>query len=369
MSAAGQVGEPLSASDPPQVGPYEILRRLGAGAMGRVYLGRTGDGQLAAVKIVRSDHADAPDFRRRFGRELDVIRRVGGERVARVLDADAEAEQPWIATEWINGPSLQDYVSRRGALTSDWIRALAGGVAEALWVIHDAGVIHRDLKPANVLLTVDGPKVVDFGVAHAADATALTPEQADGQGAAVPASDVFSLGSLLAFAATGGHAFSEGQADVAVHQVMHREPNLDGVAEEDPELRQLIEDCLQKDPSARPTPARIIDVCHESAAETAADGLWARELADFVSAGPMPGHGPGPALTERPRSRRRSGRKAGILIGIAIVILGLLGAALAEASGGDGAHGEKPPTTGASPGSGAAFALGGFGDVAWHTLD
>ncbi|MEY9904215.1 serine/threonine protein kinase [Catenulispora sp. MAP12-49] len=254
-----------------RIGPYLLVTQLGAGAMGRVFLGTDAAGRQAAVKVVRSDLADIPAFRKRFSRELQVAERVHSPRIAGIYNAETDGMRPWLATEYVPGPTLQDAVEQGGGFDSARLRALASAIAEALVVIHAADVVHRDLKPANVLLGPDGPKVIDFGVARALDASLLTntgqtlgtpaymsPEQADGR-SVESASDVFALGSLLVFAASGRLAFGDGPPLAILHRVVNNEPDLSGVAEDDEELRGIIEGCLAKEPTDRPTPQQITE--------------------------------------------------------------------------------------------------------------
>ncbi|WP_380558131.1 protein kinase domain-containing protein [Streptacidiphilus alkalitolerans] len=258
----------LEADDPQQVGGYRLLARLGAGGMGRVYLARSRGGRRVALKVIRAELADDPDFRARFAREVASARAVGGAFTVAVLDADAQAETPWLATEYVAGPSLSEAVREHGPLPADSVRALAAGLAEALVAIHRAGVIHRDLKPSNVLLASDGPRVIDFGISRAVEATELTrtgvivgspgfmsPEQIEGH-QVTPATDVFSLGAVLAFAASGAGPFGEGSAPSLLYRVVHSEPRLDAVPEE---LRGLVGSCLAKDPVSRPGPDALLD--------------------------------------------------------------------------------------------------------------
>ncbi|MER5349068.1 serine/threonine-protein kinase [Kitasatospora sp. NPDC002551] len=260
--------EPLAADDPRQVGEYRLLRRLGAGGMGRVYLGRTGGGRTVAVKVVRRELAENPEFRARFRHEVEAARRVGGAWTAPVLDADTEGGDLWVATGYIAGPALTDAVREFGPLPEPAVRTLGAGLAEALAHVHGLGLVHRDVKPSNVLLTLDGPRLIDFGIARALDATTvltrsghvfgspgfMSPEQANGLPAG-PASDVFSVGAVLAYAATGRMPFGSGvSAPVLLYRVLHEEPDLSGLAGP---LHSLVRDCLAKDPTARPTPGRL----------------------------------------------------------------------------------------------------------------
>ena len=212
----------LQPGDPQLIGPYRLRGRLGAGGMGQVFLGRSAGGRPVALKVVRAHLAQDPEFRERFRREIAVARKVSGVYTSPVIDADVDGPVPWLATAYVPGPSLADAVSEHGPLPPRSVLALAAGLAEGLNAIHAAGVVHRDLKPANVLLAEDGPRVIDFGISRAVDASALThtglvvgspgymsPEQAEGREAGPP-SDIFSLGAVLAFAATGQGPFGTG---------------------------------------------------------------------------------------------------------------------------------------------------------------
>ncbi|WDM15050.1 protein kinase [Streptomyces lavenduligriseus] len=268
--------EKLGPGDPPAIGAYRLLARLGAGGMGQVYLARSDRGRTVAVKLVRAELAEREEFRARFRQEVHAARRVGGYWTAPVLDADTEAAVPWVATGYVAGPSLQQVVGHdHGALPERSVRILAAGLAQALADIHAAGLVHRDLKPSNVLVTIDGPRVIDFGIARALETAApgeegltrtgalvgspgfMAPEQVRGD-RITPACDVFCLGSVLAFAATGSLPF--GTADSGVHALMFRiaqeEPDLSGVPEG---IADLVRDCLRKDPASRPSPAEILE--------------------------------------------------------------------------------------------------------------
>lgn len=267
------VVEPLRKGDPARVGDFRLLGRLGSGAMGEVFLGRSAAGRPVAVKVVRAAFAQDAAFRRRFAAEVATARRVQGPYTPAVVAADADAERPWLATTYIAGPSLADVVRTGGPLPAPVVRALAAGIAEALVAIHDADVLHRDLKPSNVLLDRDGPKVIDFGIARAADRTQLTdtgvavgtvpymsPEQVEGHQVGAP-SDVFSLGGLLTYAATGLTPFGEGSVGEMVYRITQEAPDPQALDIGDDGLRELITRCLEKDPERRPTPQQIIAAC------------------------------------------------------------------------------------------------------------
>ncbi|WP_174186304.1 serine/threonine-protein kinase [Nocardia barduliensis] len=258
--------QPLGTNDPARIGDYRLLGVLGAGGMGRVYLGRNAGGRTVAVKVIRPDMIDA-EFRQRFRREVAAARRVGGQFTAPVLDADVDADPPWLATGYVAGFSLADAVDRYGPFTENALLVLAHGLIEALVAVHGAGVVHRDLKPSNVLLALDGPKVIDFGIARAVDDSKLTttgkvigspgfmcPEQVTGDPAGPPV-DVFALGGVLVFASTGHGPFGVGDAVQMLWRVVYEEPRLDDVPER---LRPLVAACLTKDAAARPTPDQLL---------------------------------------------------------------------------------------------------------------
>ena len=249
------------------VGPYRVLRRLGRGGMGDVYLARSQAGRAVAIKMIQAGLVGDPGFRQRFRHEIAAARKVSGAFTAAVIDADPDAERPWMATVYVAAPSLKEAVAVNGSLPVQTVLTLAAALTEALQAIHREQLVHRDLKPANVLLAEDGPKVIDFGISRAWEGTRLTehgmiigtvdfmsPEQAAGEDITV-ASDVFSLGGVLLFAATGRKPFGDGTAAVIVNRVTHEMPGLDGVP---PVLVPLIERCLAKDPAARPATAELL---------------------------------------------------------------------------------------------------------------
>jgi serine/threonine protein kinase len=265
----------LQPGDPQLIGPYRLRGRLGAGGMGRVYLGLSPGGRAVAVKVIRADLAQDAEFRARFRREVGVARRVSGLFTAPVIDADVESPVPWLATAYVRGPSLADAVSEHGPLPAASVLVLARGLAEGLSAIHAAGVVHRDLKPANVLLAEDGPRLIDFGISRAVEASGLThtglvvgspgfmsPEQAEGREVGPP-SDVFSLGAVLAFAATGQGPFGSGSTPALVYRVVYCVPQLDLVPAE---VRPLIDRCLAKDPARRPTADDLLSGAAQPAA-------------------------------------------------------------------------------------------------------
>jgi eukaryotic-like serine/threonine-protein kinase len=258
----------LRAGDPASVGPYRLLGRLGAGGMGEVYLAKSPGGRLVAIKLIRPELAEERGFRSRFSSEISAARNVSGIYTAAVVDADAEAELPWMATVYVPGPSLTDAVEENGPLPVRSVLALAAGLAEALQAIHRAGLVHRDLKPSNVLLATDGPRVIDFGISLALERSMMTatgmvmgspgfmsPEQARGQREVGAPTDMFSFGAVLAYAATGNSPFGVGPTPALLYRVVNEPPDLEAVPAR---LRPLIEQCLAKDPAGRPAPAEVL---------------------------------------------------------------------------------------------------------------
>ncbi|WP_432008974.1 serine/threonine-protein kinase [Streptomyces bacillaris] len=279
--------QPLEAGEPRTIGAYRLLGRLGAGGMGRVYLGRSAGGRTVAVKVVHPHFALDEQFRARFRREVESARRIGAQWTAPVLDADPDAPVPWVATGYVAGPPLSQAITEHGPLPEDAVRTLGAGLAEALHVVHGQGIVHRDVKPSNVLLALDGPRLIDFGIARALGATVsltstgvsvgspgyMAPEQIRGRDVS-GAADVFSLGAVLAYAATGRAPFSGDSSAVLLYKVVHEEPEL-GDLEGD--LREVVAGCLAKDPDDRPAPADL-------ARTLAPDGA-----ASMVAAGWLPG--------------------------------------------------------------------------------
>jgi serine/threonine protein kinase len=258
---------PLLQADPTQVGRYRLTARLGSGGMGVVYLAEAGDGRQVAVKVLRPELADNPEFRVRFGREVATLARVQGVCTVRVIEADTQAPKPFLVTEYADGPSLSEYVGAYGPLDPTMLYGLATGLAEALTAIHAAGIVHRDLKPSNVLLTASGPKVIDFGIAQALEETSLTrtgitvgsagfmaPEQIMGRPGT--AADIFTWAVTVAFAASGQSPFGTGASDAILYRIMHAAPDIGAVPAG---LRPLVEAALAKDPQARPTAPQLLN--------------------------------------------------------------------------------------------------------------
>ncbi|NUS78744.1 MAG: serine/threonine protein kinase, partial [Streptomyces sp.] len=272
MNDASEAFQPLQGDDPLQVAGYRLAARLGAGGMGRVYLSHTQGGRPVAIKVVRPELADNPDFRRRFRREINAARQVRGAYTAELLDADADDTPPWLATLYVPGPSLAEAVHRRGPLPVPAVLWLMAGVAEALQAIHGAGIVHRDLKPSNVLLAADGPRVIDFGISLAADLTAHTttgaaigtpqfmaPEQALAT-EITAATDIFALGQTAAFAALGAPLYGNGPSATVLYRIVHAAPDLSGLPEP---IRPLIARCLAADPKDRITAVEVVEWCRQ----------------------------------------------------------------------------------------------------------
>lgn len=413
---------PLREDSPRRIGPYAIRARLGAGGMGEVFLGDRGDGSgPAAVKTVRRDVAQDPGFRSRFRREIAVARSVGGPRLAPLLDGDADAEVPWLATEYVAGPTLSAAVRGAGAMSEAEVRMLGAGLAGALAAVHAAGIVHRDVKPGNVMLAADGPRLIDFGIARDVGATPLTttsrmvgspafmsPEHVAGSGRVVPASDVFCLASVLCYAATGRDPFGDGPVAAVLYRVKYVEADLDEVPEG---LRAVLEDCLTADPAARPTAAGLAArLAPGAAAEWPAPvsgqiAEYGRELARVGALdGPLlPGYTPteaatgsraaphqlptratdfvpglhiaptqGPGRDEPARSRRRRNLVAAL---VALVLLGAATGGLLALRGGDKGGDPRSPASvlagidaqGGREGSGTVPYGRDVRPAGWHT--
>jgi Protein kinase domain len=369
--------EELQPGDPAQVGPYRLTGVLGTGGMGRVFLGWSSGGRPVAVKVIKPELASDPEFRARFRREVAAARTVSGLYTALLLDTDTDSPVPWLATAYIDGPSLNEALSSYGPLPVESVLALACGLAEALNAVHAMGLVHRDLKPSNVLLASDGPRVIDFGISRAADTTTLTntgqsigspgflsPEQAVGREVG-PSSDIFSLGAVLAFAASGSSPFGLGAPHALIYRVVHEPPTLDGIPEE---LRPLISRCLAKEPGDRPAASDLL----AELADVRPGARWLPEritaaLAAFAVPEPPPPAAvaagyeqTATAATQPPLAAAASGtrrspwRRRGLLVPVAAVVavLAATGIALVATSGGASqpdAFNRHGPTVSARP--------------------
>ncbi|HJY56827.1 MAG TPA: protein kinase [Streptosporangiaceae bacterium] len=285
----------LAADDPRVIGEYRLRAQLGSGGMGRVYLGLSPGGRAVAIKVVNPDLADDEEFLHRFTQEVAAARAVSGIYTAPVVASGLNERPPWLATAFVPGPSLDQVVAENGPLPAPALWPLLAGLTEALAAIHACGVVHRDLKPANVLLATDGPRVIDFGISRATDGTVLTaagvvfgtpgyisPEQAEGKPAG-PASDMFALGCVIAYAATGAGPFGTGTVAAVLYRVVHAEATLEGVP---PALREIVAGCLAKDPAARPTPAALAAAIASQNQDTgpSAVAFWPRSVANVIGA-------------------------------------------------------------------------------------
>ncbi|WP_411055401.1 protein kinase domain-containing protein [Streptomyces sp. E11-3] len=320
QEAAGGIFQQLEEDDPRTVAGYRLTAKLGSGGMGKVYLSYTPGGRPVAIKVIRPDFSEDLEFRRRFQQEVQAAQRVQGLYTAPVIDSDTESAKPWLATAYVPGPALSAAVAEHGPLPVETVLLLVAGIAEALHVIHGAGIVHRDLKPSNVLLAADGPRVIDFGIARAADATSLTgsgvtigtpafmaPEQAAGR-QVTAATDIFALGQIAAYAAIGSPAFGEGTSHGVLYRIVHEEPDLTGLPDA---LRELVTRCLAKDPADRPSVTDVISLCQAANTETVLrrpeDWLPGAVAADITvrAAAPAPAqtpppHAPAPAQPAPP---------------------------------------------------------------------
>jgi peptide/nickel transport system substrate-binding protein len=396
----------LLPGDPARVGRYRLTARLGAGGMGVVYLGAAKDGSLVAVKVLRPELAENPEFRARFSREVTTLTRVKGMCTVRVIEADTQAPRPFLVTEYIDGPSLADYIEEQGPLGAEMLYGLATGLAEALAAIHATGVIHRDLKPSNVLLTAGGPKVIDFGIAQAQDATVLTstgmtvgsigfmaPEQIMGQ--AVAASDIFSWAVTIAYAASGTAPFGTGVSAAIFYRIMNTEPDITAVPGS---LRPWIEAALAKEPQNRPTADDLLrqltntstqpGSSYDVPTQTILAQTWRPAAASPLPAGRGHSQEPAPATTDHgvprvPRptlpvpqpARRRPVRvyaalALAVLVAVAGTVVGLLvsghptkGNSAAVGGSGSSASASTGTSTSAAPPSTVAAFNGGLSTV------
>ena len=371
---------PLRETDPPRVGSYQLLARLGAGGMGVVYLASGQDGRPVALKVLRPEMTDDAEFRTRFSREVTALTRVRGVCTVRVLDADTTSARPFLVTEYAEGPSLAEYVDSRGPMDPQMLYGLATGLAEALTAIHAAGIVHRDLKPSNVLLTAGGPKVIDFGIAQMLDATAVTragmtvgsagymaPEQIMGR--AGTAADIFSWAVTIAYAASGQPPFGTGTSEVILYRILHETPDIAAVPAA---LHAQVAAAIDKDPHARPTAPELLSQLTRTAALPSAgsDNPTQTVLAQtWHPAGPppsTPSWGAPPPDTRPPDTRppdarppdarppdapRRAGMRRPVLLTLVLavaILLGAGGAALAFALSGSSSTSHNTASVGAS---------------------
>ncbi|GAA4577074.1 WD40 repeat domain-containing serine/threonine protein kinase [Planotetraspora kaengkrachanensis] len=360
--------DPLQPGDPAQVGSYRLLGRLGAGGMGQVFFGRSPGGRPVAVKLIRPEHAGNEQFRTRFAREVEAARSVGGFHTAPVVDADPAADPPWMVTAYIPGPSLQEAVVRYGALPPEAIRSLGAGLAEGLAAIHRAGLVHRDLKPANVILASDGPRVIDFGIARALDGAGgvthtgavvgtfayMSPEQVRAEPVG-PAGDAFSLGCVLAFAATGHSPFDAGSIAAVVHRVTSEAPDLEGVPA-DHGLRDLIEACLAKAPAGRPSMGDVLMRLSEPGAgdlpPTVVDMITSKESQSRAALEGSGGHAATEHLEPPPQPQRAPSlirRRAFLVGGLAAAAAVTVPVVVVLANSGDPGAAGAAPSRSATP--------------------
>ncbi len=285
----------LRGGDPAEIGGYPLEARLGSGGMGTVFLARTSSGRPVAIKLIHQQFAADDEFRIRFRQEVAAARQVSGAFTAAVVDAAPEAEQPWMATTYIEGHTLAQRIATKGPLNGAELRRLAIGLAEALRDIHRVGVVHRDLKPSNVVLSPEGPRVIDFGISRAVDQQTLTmtgrvigtppfmsPEQLQAPRDVGPRSDVFSLGTLLVYSATGHGPFDAESPYMTAYQVVHEEPSLEDVPAA---LRAVVESCLAKEPDGRPSADELLVLLRDLPADLGADRR------EWSWRGPHPRHG------------------------------------------------------------------------------
>ncbi|MFI5688719.1 serine/threonine protein kinase [Streptomyces sp. NPDC051636] len=381
MSAIGSGGrvQPARPGDPSRIGPYRIVGRLGAGGMGTVHAGVTSGGMRVAVKVIHPEQAQEPEFRARFRREVELSSRVTGPHLVPLLAADPDAPTPWLATAYVPGPTLNQHVLAHGPLAEGSLYAFAAATAQALAAIHAVGVVHRDVKPQNVLLTPAGPRVLDFGIAHAADGTSVTrtgvmtgtpgwisPEQYR-QGSAGPAGDMFAWGALVAYAATGRLPFGAGAPDVVAFRVMSGEADLNGVPAP---LRRTVEKALAQEPGDRPSAAEAAQECAALLASqvtrAAGAGAVPATAVDLITAvWEVPAAEDAAWLLPSNRSRSRK-RLAGAAVLAAGVIGGLAGgvAALIPGDTGGSTHASASASLPAPAGSGQSSASTAKGDEA-----
>ncbi|MEU6728295.1 glycoside hydrolase family 6 protein [Nonomuraea wenchangensis] len=352
----------LRDGDPRQAGPYTLLGRLGEGGMGTVYLGRAPDGTRVAVKLINARMSADPGFRRRFAREVAAARRVARFCTAPVLDADVDGDPAYLVTEYVEGPSLGDAVRASGPLTGSALDGLAAAMAVALRAIHGAGVVHRDLKPSNVLLSQVGPKVIDFGIARFTEAEVssaivgtpayMSPEQVSGSRVG-PASDIFSWGCTVAFAASGVSPFGTGSVPTILLRIVNEAPELHGLSGV---LRELVEAAVSKNPAQRPTAQDLLDrLSAANPSALPADAFPAPPPTASQGAAPTDGAAEGESATAPPGGRRRGRVVAGaaaVTVAAAGVTVGLVLNGMAGPGGGSPAGSAKPGATSQVSGQG-----------------
>ncbi|WP_406123631.1 protein kinase domain-containing protein [Streptomyces sp. NBC_00989] len=354
MAPQRNTGAGAEAELPEYAGHYRLESCLGSGGMGVVHLAQSTSGMKVAVKVVHAEFAQDPEFRGRFRQEVAAARRVSGAFTAPVVDADPEAERPWMATSFIPGPTLSEHVKRNGPMAPGELRRLMAGLAEALRDIHRVGVVHRDLKPSNVLLAEDGPKVIDFGISRPKDSELRTetgkligtppfmaPEQFRRPREVGPAADIFALGSVLVHAATGRGPFDSDSPYVVAYQVVHDEPDLAGLPEN---IAPLVLRCLAKEPEDRPTPDELM---RELRSVSASYDTQAYIPAQRATVAPLPEHGTEePAQSERPRGRRLLGKRFALGAGaLGLAAIGTLTALQLSDDGDAPAKTSTPHTT------------------------
>ncbi|MET9552806.1 protein kinase [Streptomyces sp. NPDC006645] len=377
--------DPLLPGDPDRLGSVRLLGRLGAGGMGRVYLGRTTGGRLVAVKTVHAHLAAEPHFRERFRREAAAARAVTGAHTAAVLDADPASPVPWLATAYLPGVTLRRAVAAAGPLAVPVVRSLGAALAEALTSIHGAGLVHRDLKPSNVLVTAEGPRVIDFGIARALGDHGMTaagdvvgtpgfiaPEQITGDSPVTASADVFALGAVLAFAAAGRNPFGDGTVAILLYRAVHEEPDVDDVPLG---IRELVADCLNKEPGRRPSVGEVL----ERTADPEAPLWWREEPLRSLIRGdeedrprehtavvPTKRVTVAPAPAPRPRrdverrrdaERRRLLARRGVLVAGAATLTGLFGVSVVRGWGSSGPGDGTDGTDGTDSAEGAQLSL------------
>ncbi|MFC8436091.1 serine/threonine-protein kinase [Streptomyces sp. NPDC057253] len=366
MAPQGNTGAGAEAELPEYAGHYRLESCLGSGGMGVVHVARSTSGMKLAVKIVHAEFARDPEFRGRFRQEVAAARKVSGAFTASVVDADPDAERPWMATLFIPGPTLSDEVKRNGPMEPAQLRRLMAGLAEALRDIHRVGVVHRDLKPSNVLLAEDGPKVIDFGISRPKDSELRTetgkligtppfmaPEQFRRPREVGPAADIFALGSVMVHAATGRGPFDSDSPYVVAYQVVHDEPDLSDVPAN---LAPLIVRCLAKEPEDRPTPDELMRELRSVAASYDTQAfIPAQRTEERPEREPEPEPEPRPR-EQAARTRRRPSKKAALVaIAVGLVLAGVLASVqwLGDGAGAVAKSGGEPTST-ASPFAGWA---------------